>query len=135
MGQAEHSAEEVIEAIKGTNGIKATIAQRLGVHRHTVTNYLKRWATVREAYDNECQVTDDWAESIIVRNMKLALKEQEETKKPVDSSDSKWRLERRRRDKFATRQEVTGAEGGPVQITGLKEAIKEAWNSGDDSNT
>lgn len=110
-GSERYTAEQVITAIKGSGGIKTTIAQRLGCHRHTVTNYIERYVTVQQAYQEEAEMSDDVAESVVMTNIRLAHKEQAETKRPVDSSDAKWWLERRRRDKFSARQEVTGAEG------------------------
>lgn len=132
-GKQVYSVDEVVKAIRGSSGVKATIAKRLGCHWHTVDNYLERYVTVRQAYEDECRTTDDFAESVVIFNIKLALKEQETLKKPVDSSDAKWWLERRRRDKFSTRQEVTGADGGAIEhtVTGLDSLLKKVWDAGD----
>lgn len=137
MGSRDkYTIDEFIKAIKGSGAIKTTIAQRLGCDRHTVDNYLNRYATIQQAYDDEAQVTDDMAESVVIQNIKLALQQQKIkfalhqeqqsnnssleqqnfTVQPADSSDSKWWLERRRRDRFATRQELTGIDNGPIII-------------------
>lgn len=116
MASQVYSVDEIIKAIRGSGGVKATIAKRLGCHWHTVDNYLERYATARQAYEDECRTTDDFAESVIIFNIKLALKEQETLKKPVDSSDAKWWLERRRKDRFSIRQEITGPEGGMINV-------------------
>lgn len=69
MAEVKHSADEVIDAIKGSRGIKATIMRRLGVHRNTVDNYLKRYATAQQVYDEEVEGVGDIAESLIMDDM------------------------------------------------------------------
>lgn len=69
MADVKHTAEQVIEAIKGSNGIKATVMRRLGVHRNTVDNYLKRYATAQQAYEDEIEQIGDIAESLIITDM------------------------------------------------------------------
>jgi hypothetical protein len=110
----KHTVDEIITAIKGSGGIKVNITQKLGVSRPTLDSYLTRWVSVRQAYDEECQITDDVAESVIITNIRLALQKQKDTREPVDSSDSKWWVERRRRDKFSLRHEHTGADGADL---------------------
>lgn len=71
MADKEHyTVEQIIEAIKGSSGIKETIRRRLGVHRNTVDNYLKRYATAQAAYDEEVEVVGDLAESVIIQAIK-----------------------------------------------------------------
>lgn len=111
----KYKIEQVIEAIRGSGAIKATIAQRLGCNRHTVDRYLEQYITVRQAYENEGQLTDDYAESLVRQNIMIGLKRQQEEQVLVDSSDAKWWLERRRRDKFATRQELD--HSGSIETT------------------
>jgi hypothetical protein len=43
MANVKVSAEQLIDAIKGTAGIKTTIAKRLSVHRHSIDNYLDKY--------------------------------------------------------------------------------------------
>lgn len=94
--QEKFTAARVIEAIKGTGGVKTVIAQRLDCHRHTVDNYIARYVTVRRAYENECETVGDFAESVLIQNIKLAFQAQATDKEPIDASDSKWYLERKR---------------------------------------
>jgi hypothetical protein len=109
------SAEQVIEAIKGTGGIKTVIAQKLGVVRMSVDRYLKRWPSVLEAYEAEAESVGDMAESVVVTNIKLALEHQREFRTQQDGSDARWYLARKCRDRgFADRTEITGAEGEPL---------------------
>jgi hypothetical protein len=56
---------EILEAINGSNGIKVAIARKLGVHRNSVNNYLKRYASAQQAYDDEVEKIGDLAESVI----------------------------------------------------------------------
>ncbi len=63
------SADEVIKAIKGSGGVKTTIAKRLNVTRQTVDNYLSRWATVRDAYIEEKAGMDDMALSVVMQDI------------------------------------------------------------------
>lgn len=61
--------DQFIEAIKGSRGIKETIRSRLGCSRNTVDNYLKRYVTAQQAYNDEVEVVGDVAESLIISDM------------------------------------------------------------------
>lgn len=61
----QHTAAQVIAAIKGSGAIKQAIADRLGVHRHTVDRYLERFPAALEAYQDEANRTDDYNETVI----------------------------------------------------------------------
>lgn len=65
----QYKLEQILEAIKGSRGIKATIMRRLGCSRNTVDNYLKRYATAQAAYDDEVESVGDIAEAIIIDDM------------------------------------------------------------------
>lgn len=109
------TADQMIATIKGSGGIKAHIAQKLGVNRLSVDRYLKRWPSVREAYDAEVQSLGDVAESVVVMNIKLAATHQREFQTQQDASDARWYLARKCRDRgYADRTELTGAEGEPL---------------------
>lgn len=69
MASEKYTADQVIEAIKGSRGIKETIRQRLGCSRNTVDNYLARYATAQDAYDEEIEKIGDIAESVIINDM------------------------------------------------------------------
>ena len=106
MSKTKRTAAEVIEAIKGTSGIKTVIAQNLGVTRETFDSYLRRWPTVRRAFEQERQTFVDIAESVVVRNVKLAHKKQSEGEM-VDSADSKWVVSRLGKDRgYSERMEM-----------------------------
>ena len=119
MGQqTKCTRDEVLAAIRKSAGIKKTIADRLGVSRWTVDNYLARWVTAQRAYDEECAIGVDLAESILLQNLRLQFEEQQTGKKPVDTSDAKWMLAMKGGDRgYAPKQrhEVTGKDEGPIQ--------------------
>lgn len=91
-GKNQFRAQQFIDAIPGTGGIISSIAKRVGCNWHTAKKYIREYPTVQQAYDDECQTPVDWAESVVIRNIALALREQEQTNEPVDSSDAKWLL-------------------------------------------
>lgn len=69
MVKSKKTVGEIIQAVKGSGGIKASIANRLGVHRHTITRYIEKYTTVREAYDNEVELIGDLAEAVIQKSI------------------------------------------------------------------
>ena len=64
-----HSAGDIINAIKGSAGIKTTIAKRLGVVRQSIDNYIERYPTVKEAYLTEKAGIDDAAQSVVINDI------------------------------------------------------------------
>ena len=71
MGRpSKHTAAEVVEAIKGSGGIKVAIAQKLGVARDAVDRYLAKYESARIAYENELEVIGDIAESVVIMNIR-----------------------------------------------------------------
>lgn len=91
-------------------------AEKMGVDRTTVYNWMDKWKTFKDAWEDEKRVTGDVAESVVKKNIELAKKEQAEKDVRVDASDAKWYLSRVRRGKFALRQEHTGADGDRLDI-------------------
>ena len=55
--------EKWTEAIKNSRGIITLIAERLGVTRQTVYNYIEKSNNAKIIYDNECERPYDVAES------------------------------------------------------------------------
>lgn len=97
MGEPKYSAEKVIEAIKGTGGVKTKIARKLNVKRDTVSAYIERWPTVKEAYESERATVDDVAESVVINDII--------TNQNV--STAMWWLRMKRSDEFAPQVDVT----------------------------
>jgi DNA-directed RNA polymerase specialized sigma subunit len=69
LGTVKITAEQAIEALKGTGGVKTTIAKRLKVTRQTVDNYLNRWSTFQQAYLDEKASVDDAAVSVVMADI------------------------------------------------------------------
>ena len=107
MAEPKHTLEEILTAINDTGGIKAMIANRLQVHRHTVDNYLSRYATAQQAYDEEVAKVGDMAEDVIIQAI---------NKNDVETA--KWYARMKLKERgYSERQEVTGKDGGPIAST------------------
>jgi transposase len=104
------------KALRGTAGIKVTIAKRLNVHRDTIHNLLARadWDDVRAEYEWEVQSGVDAAERCILD----AIKQRENPSLAVAAA--RWFLSRRRPEKYGLKRKVT-VEGGdkPIQTQNL----------------
>ena len=99
--------EEVIAAIDGCGGIMSTVASRLGCHWNTAETYVKKWESTRQAFDNERKQFLDACESVLVQNVRLAMKRQKESQEIVDTADPKWVLSRLGKDRgYTERQQI-----------------------------
>jgi hypothetical protein len=106
----------MIEAISGSGGIMSTIAKRLRCDWKTAKTYVNKWESTKQAFENEHEGILDMAESLLFRNMQLATKQQADGGVPVETGDAKWILSRKGKARgYTERQEITGADGGPVQ--------------------
>lgn len=118
MGK-HYTVKQFESAIPGSGGIIATIARRVGCSWHTAATYLKDSPTLARLYEDEANTIDDLAESVVIKAMQEG-----------DINAAKWWLERRRRSKFATRQEVANAtdDGGnaiPFRIVDYRAGFTE----------
>lgn len=114
-----YKAEQVIEAIKGTGGIISLIAKKLGCEWHCVQDYIRRYATVKQAYDDEVESLVDLAESIIIRNIQIAAEHQNLRGAPmiVDTADVRFYLSRKGRARgYSSKVEVTGEDGDAIRV-------------------
>jgi len=116
--------QKVLDAIEGSGGTTLAVAGRLGCAWHTAKAYIEKWESTKQAFEAETEKTLDRAESLIARNIDLGLRIQQETKLPVDSSDAKWVLSRKGKDRgYAERLEHSGTgEGGAIPIE-IREVI------------
>ena len=93
----KYTLEQVLSAIKGSSGIKATIQRKLGCNsRSTVDSYLRRYATAQAAYDEESEVIGDVAESVVIGAIKNK-----------DVATAKWYLSVKHKDRgYGDQQEI-----------------------------
>ena len=107
MANVKRNLPAVIAAIKGSSGIKSTIARNLGVDRNSIDSYLKRWAEARKVYQEEVDGVGDKMESIIIID---AIRNQ-------SVGTAKWYARFKLKDRgYVERQELTGADGHEVTI-------------------
>ena len=116
MGKAQYSAAQFVKAIEGSGGIVSTIASRVGCTWMTAKKYIDSYPTIRTAYDEEIERIIDLAEGVLIKNIQNAAKEAQ-VGRDVDTADAKWFLSRKAKSRgYVERQEVTGADGGKLQI-------------------
>jgi len=102
--QQKFTAEQMVAALTETRGMVYHAANRLGCSAQTVYNYVKRYATVRQAKEQ--------AEGMMLDNAELALNSAILGGQPwavmfVLKTKGKQRG-------YVERQEITGANAGPV---------------------
>jgi len=130
MKPIANTLENVMTAIKGSGGIKVVIAQRLGVNRSTVDNYLKRWKQAADAYAEEVETTKDYAESVIVGNIRIAAK-QAASGEAADSSDAWKYLSFKARERgYVVKKEIE--HSGQIDVRSLTDEELEAIARGGD---
>ena len=78
------TVKRILKAIENTGGLKTKIADKLGVHRHTIDRYENKYPTVKQALIDETNKILDKAESVIFRSINEG-----------DRDDSKWFLARK----------------------------------------
>lgn len=108
MADEKYTLTQFLDAIRGSAGIKATIMRRLGCGRSTVDNYLKRYATAQQAYEEELASVGDAAESVVVRAISNN-----------DVETAKWYLVKKHRDRGygdVSKTEIGGINGGAIEI-------------------
>lgn len=106
--KARLTAEQVIEALRAVKGIKLLAAQVLQCNRHTIDNYIAKYPTVKAAYDEQTQVVLDIAEGHLFTSISKGNLEQ-----------AKWFLQQKGKSRgygTAAQMEVTGPDGGPLQV-------------------
>jgi len=100
-----YSTAQFIAAIDGSGGIVTTIAKRVGCSWNTAKKWIDEYPTVAAAYSDEQETINDMAEGMLMQSIRKG-----------NTQDAKWWLSRIRKDRFAERREVTGADGSDVQI-------------------
>lgn len=102
MGKNLYTAKQFINAIPGSGGIIATIAKRVGCDWHTAKKYITQYATVKQAYEDECEEINDMVVSVILKSIKEG-----------NTQDAKWWASRKRKAEFGDSIDVTSG-GQPI---------------------
>lgn len=105
-GKPRYTTEQVIAALRETKGMSTIAAKKLGCDPDTVRAYVKRHSTVADAQREEREGMTDVAELSLYR--------------AVQNGDA-WAvcfyLKTQGKGRgYVERQEVTGAEGKPIQM-------------------
>ena len=122
-----YKAEQFINAIPGSGGIITTIAKRAGCDWHTADKYIAKYATVAQAYADECAKVLDAAESVIVGDIV--------ENKEVQTA--KWYLTMKGGDRgYAPKQKLehTGKDGGPLEMHTVNTIIVREYVEDDDES-
>ena len=101
--QDQYTVPQFITAIQKSGAVISVIAQRVGCDWHTAAKYINKYPKIAQAYKDEEERTNDLAVSVLVKAMQEG-----------DVGVAKWWLERERKDTFAQRNEITGADGSPL---------------------
>jgi len=84
-----YTEEEILKAIPGTYGIMARIAKNVGCNRQTIKEYSLRFESIKQAIEQEKEISLDKAESIIYEDIEIM--------KNVDTA--KWLLSKIGKDR------------------------------------
>ena len=112
----DFTKEQIIEAIKGSGGIMSTIAGRLDCAWDTAKRYVNEWVCTKQAFENEREQFLDACESVLERNVQIAMSVQK-TGEMADTSDAKWVLARLGKDRgYTERAEVEATQEVTLRV-------------------
>ena len=103
---ARPSVKDAIQAIKESNGFISHAAVKLGIGRTTLHTMINEHPTLKEAVDDAREAMKDFAENKLFQNIK-------------DGKETSliFYLKTQAKDRgYCERQEITGAEGGTLEI-------------------
>lgn len=119
------TAQEAIEAIRGSGGFVTEIAKRLGVSRTHVYRLRDKYVSVAEAIEDEREKQKDFAEGQLLKGINSG-----------NMTAIIFFLKCQAKERgYVERQELTGADGGPVVIKPYIGFTPDEWDKhGDDSD-
>lgn len=85
------TVKRILKAIENTGGLKTKIADKLGVHRHTIDRYENKYPTIKQALTDETNKILDKAESNIFQSINEG-----------NEDNSKWFLARKGKNRGYT---------------------------------
>jgi hypothetical protein len=101
-----YTAEEVVKAIENSRGFVTTIAKNLGCSRVHVYRLIDKYATAKEALENEREGVKDFAEGKLIQQ--------------IDAGNITaiiFYLKCQGKDRgYVERTEITGADGAPLKV-------------------
>jgi len=109
------TTDQFSKAIKGSGGVITMIAQRVGCSWNTAKKYIEKFPTLRDAYDNELQFTNDIALTVVLQAIKEG-----------DIGTAKWWLTKKRPLEFGDQQTLTVEQRGVEDLSVLAEMIRDA---------
>lgn len=113
MAGNQLSVERVEKALRKYNGILSLSAEACGVARTTLYRFIEKHPHLKEVRTEVDENLLDVAESNVVSALSEA-----------DMKTTRWYLERKGKDRgYVTRQEQTGKDGTPLQVTSIKRTI------------
>lgn len=86
--------QTVLKAIPGSGGIVAVVAERMGVEWHTARRAIDENPSALQAFEGEMERRLDLAESVVIRNIQMAERQQDKGFF-ADTSDAKWYLSKK----------------------------------------
>ena len=118
MGHKHYKATDFLPHIKDSGGVILVIAQRVGCDWNTVDRWIQRSPMLKALFDAEREKGLDIAESVLLQNIRLAAKAQQDGGQAVDASDAKWMLAKRgRRRGYAERQDMNVVDVNLSELT------------------
>ena len=111
MGRTkQYTAQEVIDALKGTGGIVGTVAKKLECTTRTVQNYIAEYPTVKEAWRSERLAMRSMAEITVLKQAQSgSLKAAMFILNQLDPETGEFKPP-------TMRNEHTGKDGGPMRV-------------------
>lgn len=101
------SQSEVIEALKSSGGYISLAATALGCSQANISQRIKADPAIKEAYDEITETVIDQVENSLIKQAKLG-----------EGWATCFYLKCKAKHRgYVERQEVTGADGGPVRFT------------------
>lgn len=98
-----YKVKDFVKAIPNTGGLITVIAKKVGCDWHTAKKYILKSAVLTTMVEDEKSRVDDTAENVIIQAIVSG-----------DIQTAKWWLERKRRDEFSTRTDIT-SDGKPLE--------------------